>query len=74
MSNDELFKVCADMLAELKDGHVNLYYPYDGSRYWKWKENYPENYDERIILENYFNFDYHRKGGFIYQTLPENIG
>ena len=74
MSNDELFKVCADMLAELKDGHVNLYYPYDGSRYWKWNENYPENYDERIILENYFNFDYHRKGGFIYQTLPENIG
>ena len=74
MSDDELFKVCADMLAELKDGHVNLYWNYDGSRYWGWKENYPENYDERIILENYFNYDYHRKNGFIYQTLPQNIG
>lgn len=75
MSNDELFKVCADMLAELKDGHVNLYYPYDNSRYWGWSENYPENYDERIVLENYFNFDYHRKSGFIYQKLPgTNIG
>lgn len=74
MSNDELFKVCADMLSELRDGHVNLYYSYDGSRNWSWFEDYPENYSERIILENYFNFDYHRMSGFIYQTLPQNIG
>lgn len=74
MSDQELFKVCSDMLAELKDGHVNLYYEYDRSKYWKWFEEYPQNYDERIILENYFNFDYHRKGGLTYQMLPENIG
>ena len=74
MSNGELFKVCADMLAELKDGHVNLYNSYDASKYWKWSEDYPENYSERIVQENYLNNDYHMKGGFVYKVLPENIG
>lgn len=74
MSDDELFKVCADMLAELKDGHVNLYYDYNNSKYWKWFEDYPANYDERIVLEHYLNNDYFRKSGFVYKILPENIG
>lgn len=74
MSDGELFKVCADMLAELKDGHVNLSYSYDGSRYWKWNEDYPENYSERIVHENYLKYDYHMKSGFVYKVLPENIG
>lgn len=74
MTEDELFKVCADMIAELKDGHVNLYYDYDASRYWKWMEDYPENYSQRIVHENYLKNDYHRKGGFVYKVLPENIG
>ena len=74
MSNDELFNVCANMLAELKDGHVNLSYSYDASRYWKWKDDYPENYSERIVYENYLKNDYQLKGGFVYKVLPENIG
>ena len=74
MSSDELFKVCADMLAELKDGHVNLSYGYDNSKYWKWHEDYPENYSARIVHENYLNNDYHIKGGFEYKVLPQNIG
>lgn len=74
MSNYELFDVCAEMLAELKDGHVNLSYPYDASRYWKWKEDYPENYSERIVYDHYLKNDYQIKGGFVYKILPENIG
>lgn len=74
MSDEELFKVCADMLAELKDGHVNFYYDYDASKYWRWFEDYPENYSSRIVHENYLNNDYHRKSGFEYKVLPENIG
>ena len=74
MSSDELFKVCADMLAELKDGHVNLSYGYDNSKYWKWHEDYPENYSARIVHEYYLNNDYHIKGGFEYKVLPQNIG
>jgi C-terminal processing protease CtpA/Prc len=74
MSNDELFNVCANMLAELKDGHVNLSYSYDASRYWKWKDDYPENYSERIVYENYLKNEFQLKGGFVYKVLPENIG
>ena len=74
MSDDELFNVLGEMLCELKDGHVNLYSDYATSRYWKWFQDYPQNYDERLILENYFHYDYYSKGGFIYQFLPENIG
>ena len=74
MGNDELFDVCSNMLAELKDGHVNLYNSYDGSRYWKWSEDYPENYSQRVVHENYLKNEYHRKSGFVYKVLPENIG
>ena len=74
MTDDELFEVCANMLGELKDGHVNLYNDYDASKYWKWFEEYPENYSARIVKENYLNNDYHRKSGFIYKVLPQNIG
>lgn len=74
MSDDELFNVLGEMLGELKDGHVNLYSDYATSRYWKWFQDYPQNYDERLILENYFHYDYYSKGGFIYQFLPGNIG
>ena len=74
MSDDELFNVLGEMLGELKDGHVNLYSDYATSRYWKWFQDYPKNYDERLILENYFHYDYYSKGGFTYQILPENIG
>ncbi|MBR5324100.1 MAG: S41 family peptidase [Muribaculaceae bacterium] len=74
MGNDELFDVCSNMLAELKDGHVNLSYGYGTSRYWNWKEDYPENYSERIVCENYLKNDYGLKSGFTYKVLPENIG
>ena len=74
MSDDELFDVCANMLAELKDGHVNLYNSYDVSRYWKWSQDFPENYSERIVCENYLKNDYGLKSGFTYKVLPENIG
>ena len=61
MSDNELFDVCANMLAELKDGHVNLYNSYDGS-------------SQRVVHENYLKNEYHRKSGFVYKVLPENIG
>ena len=72
MTDEELFRVCADMLAELKDGHTNLSSPFDVSRYWIW-EQYPQNYDERLIQEHYFNFDYHRASGIDYGILSNNV-
>ena len=73
MTSQELFNLCSEMLKELKDGHVNLISATDVSRYWIW-EQYPENYDERLIDEHYLNFEYKRTSGIKYQILSNNIG
>ncbi len=73
MTSYELFDLCGEMLKELCDGHTNLIAPHDVSRYWIW-EQYPVNYDERIIDEYYLNFDYRRTSGIKYQILSDNIG
>ena len=67
----ELFELCSTMLKELQDGHVNLISPYDVSRDWIW-EQYPVNYDERLIDEHYLNFNYHHASGIKYQILTNN--
>lgn len=71
ITSRELYDLCSDMLKELQDGHVNLSSSYDVSRYWIW-EQYPENYDERLIDENYLHFNYRRASGIKYQILSNN--
>ncbi|MBR5725489.1 MAG: S41 family peptidase [Muribaculaceae bacterium] len=73
MTDRELFDVCGDMLKELRDGHTNLIASHDVSRYWEW-EQWPVNYDERIIDQHYLNFDYKMASGIKYQILTDNIG
>ena len=73
MTDRELFDVCGDMLKELRDGHTNLIASHDVSRYWIW-EQWPVNYDERLIDEHYLNFDYKMASGIKYQILPQNFG
>lgn len=71
MTEEELFDVCAAMLGELKDGHTNLSSPFDVSRYWIW-EKYPQNYDERLVLEHYLYFNYRHASGIDYGILHDN--
>lgn len=73
MSNDGLFEVLGNMLAELKDGHVNLYSVSNTARYWDWYLDYPRNFDEAII-EQYLGRDYRISGGMKYRILDDNIG
>ncbi len=73
ITSEELFYVCSDMLKELKDGHTNLLSPYDVSRYWIW-EQYPVNYNKRLIDEHYLNFNYRQTSGIKYQILSNNLG
>ena len=54
MGDIELFDLCADMLYELKDGHVNLLSSFDRSRNWEWYLNSPENFYYSIIERHYF--------------------
>ena len=73
MTNDSLFDILGEMLAELKDGHVNLIANHDVARYWKWYEDYPDNFDEKI-QRNYIGTDYSIAGGLKYKILENNIG
>ncbi len=73
MTNEGLFQVLGDMLAELKDGHVNLYSANDVARYWKWYEDYPMNFSDSI-QKNYIGTDYHIAAGIKYTILKNNIG
>ena len=73
MTSEELFRGLRAMLTTLQDGHTNLMSTFDVSRYWIW-EQYPTNYDERLIREHYLNFDYRRVNGIDYQILKNNIG
>ncbi len=74
MGNYKLFEVLCNMLAELKDGHVNLYAAHDIGRYWSWYEDYPTNFYEDL-QRYYIGTDYHIAGGLKYQILyPDTIG
>lgn len=74
MTQEEFFNVCAAMLNELRDGHVNLASPFNTSYYHKWWSDYPQNYDERLVEQCYFNFDYRVSGSMKYGILQPNVG
>lgn len=74
MSQNGLFEVLGNMLAELKDGHVNLYSTSDMARYWSWRENYPRNFDILTIENRYLGNTYRIAGGMKYTILEDNIG
>lgn len=73
MSSEDLFIVLSDMLANLKDGHVNLYSAANQARYWNWFEDYPRNFNESIV-EDYLGTDYRIAGGAKYKILDDNVG
>lgn len=70
----ELYSICADMLDELRDGHVNLITPFATSYYKKWWSDYPQNYDNRLVEEHYLNFGGLTRGGITYAMFPDSIG
>lgn len=72
-TSEELFYVFADMLNELKDGHVNLYSTFDIARYWKWFEDYPRNFYPNV-QEHYLKTNYQIAGGLKIQSLSDSIG
>lgn len=74
MNSEELFTICAEMLNELRDGHVNLSSGFNTSYYTKWWSDYPQNYNERLVQQYYLNFREKHIGSVTYAMLPENIG
>ena len=73
MNSTQLFEVLADMLSQLRDGHVNLYAAHDVGRNWSWYEDHPTNFSEE--LQNaYLGTDYRIASSLKYRILPDNIG
>ncbi|MDE6264084.1 MAG: S41 family peptidase [Paramuribaculum sp.] len=70
----QLFRIMAAMLDELRDGHVNLAAPFETSYYRQWWTDYPQNYNARIVEENYLYFHYAQLGSVYYFLLPSNVG
>ena len=69
-NDEELFRTLGDMLNELQDGHVNLqsdfnisFFPFDLDR--------PDNFDFRIIEENYLPRDHFISGPFRHDFIAD---
>lgn len=66
----DYFELMGKMLAELKDGHVNLYSDFNTSRYWKWFTDYPSNFNPDIIYGlKYLGTDYKSVAGLRYNII-----
>lgn len=74
MSSTQLFEVLAQMLAELRDGHVNLSAPFDLGRNWSFYEAYPDNFDTELC-EAYLGkgSDYQIASSLRYRILDDNV-
>lgn len=68
MSDDELFTVMGAMLNELRDDHSNLISPFNISVY-KTDKLGQDNFDFRIIEDNYLSNDYYISGPFIHDFI-----
>lgn len=68
MSQDSLFKVMGMMLRELKDDHTNLMSSLNISFYGVQKLG-QDNYDARILRDNYLPADFYISGPFIHDFI-----
>ena len=73
MTSAQLFEVMCNMLAELKDGHVNLSSGFDVGRNWSFYEDYPANYNDSIA-KLYLGHNYQIASGLKYVIFDDNIG
>lgn len=69
----DLFFICADMLDELQDGHVNLSSRFTTSYYRKWWTDYPQDFSLRTLQEYYLDFNWLSTSGIIYKQLPGEV-
>ena len=73
MGWEALFEVLSEMVAELRDGHVNLTSSLASSQYRQWFDSYPRNFSDSI-QSIYLKKDYNQSSGLTYQILENNIG
>lgn len=69
MSDVRLFNVLFNMLSELKDSHVNLFAPFNSSRYEKVFTSSPQNFDIKTVYTYYLKRDYWITGPLLHQII-----
>lgn len=69
----DLYFLCAQMLEELKDGHVNLTSRFSTSYYRDWWSDYPQDFNLRTVEEYYLEFNWLTTSGIRYKQLPGEI-
>ncbi len=75
MSNESLFYLLAEMLAEVRDGHVNLSAPFNVARYDSWYQDSVSNFDVNLLKSPlYLGRDYMIASGLQYKILDDNVG
>ena len=75
ISSYDMFRMFSEVLDCLQDGHVNLSSPFATSYYRGWWDQYPENFNERVILDHYLRFNYNQLGAYTYARMPGvNVG
>ncbi len=67
----QLYDIMADMLFVLRDGHVNLQAGFNRSRNWQWFLDYPPNFDEEILLRNYWKDQQWYTGALIHVDMGD---
>lgn len=67
------FNYLGGMLSYLRDGHVNLYSPFNTARYWAWFEDYPDNYDANLVNRYYLGTHYWTTSGLDLNVFKDSI-
>ena len=67
------FNLLAKMLNQVRDGHVNLYSPFNTARYWAWFEGYDQNFDENLVMRHYLGTNYMISSGMQYTLLDDTV-
>ncbi|GBU08493.1 peptidase S41 [Bacteroidales bacterium] len=73
MGEQELFSHLNNMLRELKDGHVNLYSPFNTGGYNDWVQKYASNFN-RSLVEKYLGQNIQEDLGLQYKLLASGVG
>lgn len=68
----QLFNVLDEMLGQLRDGHVNLYSPFNIGRYSTWHDGYPFNFDANLLRRYYLDNNYAIAAGMEYGVFPSD--
>lgn len=69
----EEFTLLGNMIAQVRDGHVNLYSQFNTARYWKWYEDYPVNFDENLLNQYYLKTTYWTISGMQYCVFQDSV-